>query len=212
MRPGLPFIVFLAIMVEFLASPLLAVEPTVLDFDELKADDVVGKLVGIYASNTYHKQGVVLSTALCRGQPLVGKQIIVRQTYAGFEVIGGHGQPAISPPNFVIPVGGGPQGCVLMKFSAPVVRVRVTTDRYRDETRDMVRLYALQPEQALQRFSVLAVTEGADDALTEPENQLQVQAATPFQYALFQCTTEREGFDDLEIEWAPGEPAVKTER
>jgi hypothetical protein len=192
-----------AIILVQISCSLEAAEPTVLNFDELKADDVVGNVLGIYSADTYLRKGVVLTSGLCRGQPLVGKQLAVRQTYAGFEVVGGDRQPAISSPNFVIPVGGGPEGCVLMRFSAPVVRIQLTTDRFRNENRDVVRLYALKTEPGRQLFSILAVSEGADDALTEPDNHLQVKSSAPFQFALFQCTTEREGFDDLEIEWAP---------
>ena len=134
----------------------------------------------------------------------MGKEIVLRQTYAGFEVIGGHGQPAISRPNFVFSVGGAPNGCVLMKFNAPVSRVRLKTDCYADENPDVVRLYALKEEQDRGRthYSILAMSEGSDDATAEPDNQLEVHSVTPFTFAMFQCTTEREGFDDLEIVWA----------
>src|SRR5579862_4084665 len=108
------------------ANSLAAAEPVVLNFDELKADDIIGNPLGIFPADTYRKQGVDLTTVACSGQPTVGKRIVVRQTYAGFEVIGGTGQPAISPPNFVIPCRGGPKGCVLMKFTSPVTRVRLT--------------------------------------------------------------------------------------
>lgn len=122
--------------------------------------------------------------------------------------VGGPDQPAISAPNFVIPFGGSPDGCVLMKFSAPVVRVALTTDRCLGEKRDLVRLSALKFTSARQPFTILAITEAFDNATTKPDNRLEVQSTTPFLFALFQCTTEREGFDDLEIEWAPEAAAV----
>jgi hypothetical protein len=194
--------VTMAIAVGYFANSVAAAEPVVLHFDELKVDDVVGNPLGIFPAGTYRKQGVVLTTVVCQGQPAVGKQLAVRQTYNGFEVIGGASQPAISAPNFVIPFGGGPKGCVVMKFTSPVTRARLTTDCFPDEARDVVRLYALKRESGRQ-FSIVAVAEGFDDALTGPDNRLEVQSKTPFHYALFQCTTEREGFDDLEFEPAP---------
>src|ERR1700686_2274369 len=51
----------------------------------------------------------------------------------------------------------------------------------------------------------------ADDVVGNP---LEVQSKIPFRYALFQCTTEQEGFDDLEFEPAPAPestPAAEAE-
>ena len=192
----------MAIALGCVENSLTAADPIVLHFDELKVDNIIGNRLGIFPADKYHTKGVSLTTVTCSGRAVVGNIIQVRQIYAGFEVVGGADQPAISPPNFVIPFGGGPARCVLMKFSDPVVRVRLTTDCCLNEVRDVVRLYGLKRASA-RRFSILEVSEGFDDALTEPDNRLEVRSKTPFQYALFQCTTEQEGFDDLEFEPAP---------
>jgi hypothetical protein len=173
-----------------------------IDFDEIPADDKVGNASGICPAKFYKHRGVVISTVRGRGDATAGKSMTLTNVYAGFEVIGGPSQPAISLPNFVIPIGGTKNGCLLMEFTRPVTRVSVTTDQFTPENKDRVRLIALKKSQG-NTYEVLIVDEKDDDALTAPDNLLEVQSATPFQYALFQCLTEREGIDDLSFDLVP---------
>lgn len=90
-----------------------------------------------------------------------------------------------------------------MAFSTPVTSVQLTTDDAGGEDADIVRLLALAQTGNPNEFVVLAVAQGLDDATTSPANQLGVSLATPLSFALFQVTTEAEGFDNLTFNQVP---------
>ena len=49
----------------------------------------------------------------------------------------------------------------------------------------------------------LAVTEAVDNATTSPGNFLSLAGLSPFSFAIFQTTTEQEGFDNLTFTTVP---------
>ena len=93
---------------------------------------------------------------------------------------------------------------LLMSFSTPVTSVRLTSDDAPGEVPDVIRLLALAATGTPNQFTVLASTDGLDNATTSPANQLAVtNGGLPFSFALFQTTTEQEGFDDLTFSPTP---------
>ncbi len=185
------------------------VETTTLNFDELPADNVVGNAVGRCAVDVYRKLGLLIGTCDLTGVPAVGKTIRLTNPVAGFEVMGGHDQPYLSPYNFVIAAGGGTHD-VLLTFEEPVTSVSVMSDRFR-ERGEVIRLMILEPIEVPDKaskgrpgpprhadFRVLAGVEKLDNAQVAPDNVLAVDLkGQEFQYVLFECTTEQEGFDNL---------------
>lgn len=114
------------------------------------------------------------------------------------------GGGSISNPNFAAATNGGFNE-VLFSFSTPITSLSLQTDNTPGENADVVRLLALQligPNL----FQVIAVASGSDDATTFPANFLQV-TGSGFSYAIFQTTTEQEGFDNVVFTPIP-EPAT----
>jgi PEP-CTERM motif len=52
-------------------------------------------------------------------------------------------------------------------------------------------------------FQVIAVVEASDNATTSPGNLLSLAGLPPFSFAIFQTTTEQEGFDNLNFTSVP---------
>jgi PEP-CTERM motif len=105
---------------------------------------------------------------------------------------------SISPPNFAAATNGGPNE-VLIFFATPVTSVDLQTDDAPGENPDVVRLLAVERLAGF-NFQVLAADSGLDNAVMAPDNSLHVDlGGTPFSYALFQTTTEQEGFDNLQF-------------
>ena len=114
------------------------------------------------------------------------------------------GAGSISNPNFAAATNGALNE-VLFRFSSPITSLSLQTDNTPGEPADVVRLLALQligPNL----FQVIAVASGSDDATGFPANFLQV-TGTGFSYAIFQTTTEQEGFDNIVFAAVP-EPAT----
>jgi hypothetical protein len=178
------------------SSPAVA-SPVIINFDDLAADDVIGNEVGLYPGSQYVTAGVSLRTGRLLGTVEVGGIVTLDDPVDSFEILGGPGEPAISPPNFAIPLNGSIND-LLMMFPSPITSVSVTSDNYPGEWPDVIRLLALRPTGVPNQFQVLAVDEKLDDAIASPENLLTVdRGGLPFSYALFETTTEQEGFDDL---------------
>jgi hypothetical protein len=98
--------------------------------------------------------------------------------------------------------GGGND--LLIRFTAPVTSVMVTTDDFGGEDPDIVRLLALSETGNPFEYMILDIGEGLDDAITSRANLLSVDnGGAGFSFALFQTTTEQEGFDDLTFSFAP---------
>jgi hypothetical protein len=105
---------------------------------------------------------------------------------------------SISPPNFAAATNGGFNE-VLIFFATPVTSVDLQTDDALGENPDVVRLLAAERLAGF-NFQVLAADSGLDNAVMAPDNTLHVDlGGTPFSYALFQTTTEQEGFDNLQF-------------
>jgi len=114
------------------------------------------------------------------------------------------GAGSISNPNFAAATNGGLNE-VLFRFSTPINSLSLQTDNTPGEAADVVRLLALQ-QIGPTMFQVVAVASGSDDATTFPANFLQV-TGSGFSFAIFQTTTEQEGFDNVEFAAVP-EPAT----
>jgi hypothetical protein len=192
--------------VPIVASGSASPASVVIDFDDLEADGFIGNDPGIYPANQYVGSGVTFRTGTIDGAVAVGNVITLNDLVDEFELLGGPGQPAISKPNIVIPRGGGPASDLLMVFTAPVTSVSVTSDNYVldpgpppfPESAEVIRLLALGATADPNQFTVLAVDEKLDDAVSPPDNLLSVNLGdTPFPFALLEITTEQEGFDDL---------------
>jgi len=94
-----------------------------------------------------------------------------------------------------------------MSFAAPIFSIQITTDDA-SETGELIRLLALEPTENPWEFTVIGISEGMDSATSNPANQLSIDLGTKsFSYALFQVTTESEGFDNLTFVPAP-EPSA----
>lgn len=171
-----------------------------INFDELQADGIIGNSIGIYPGNHYASSGVLFRTGELVSGP--NGTYILTNPVDSFEVLGGPGQPAVSAPNFAIPRGAGTRD-LLMIFTLAVTSVTVTSDRA-IEGPDIIRLGALQATSVPNQFTVLGYAETFDNATTFPANQLTINLNGPsFSYALFQITTEQEGFDNLSFTQVP---------
>jgi hypothetical protein len=121
---------------------------------------------------------------------------------------------SISPPNFAAAsmVFGGAANDLLIAFATPVTSIQLTTDDASPDGggADIVRLLALVSTGNPNEYQVLALAQGLDNATTSPANLLSVDlGGTPFSYAIFQATSEAEGFDDLTFNTVP-EPFALT--
>lgn len=158
------------------------------NFDSLAA--------GVQPGNVLASSGVTFTTGNIPDAVAVGNIITLAGPIAQFEVFA---QPtnAVSPPNFATALGVGLND-LLMSFTTPVTSVSVRTDHFSPETPEIVRLLALAPTGNPNEYTILAIAQGQDDAVSAPADTLSVSlGGTPFSFALFQTTTEAEGFDDL---------------
>ena len=103
---------------------------------------------------------------------------------------------AVSQPNIAVALGGGLND-VLMSFSSPITSISVNSDLAPAEIADVIRLIAVAPTGNPNEFQVIAVVEAFDNATTSPGNLLSLTGLPPFSFAIFQTTTEQEGFDNL---------------
>jgi hypothetical protein len=110
---------------------------------------------------------------------------------------------SVSSPNFAAATGGNGFE-VLFFFSTPIKSLSLQTDDT-IEAPNTVRLFALE-STGPGSFEVLDVASGNDDATTFPANFLEV-THPGFSYAMFQTTTEQEGFDNVMFTPVP-EPAT----
>jgi len=170
-------------------------------------DDLPPVANNTQAGNTYDAVGIHISTLLSIPDTVdtVGETFTATpfsDTFWLISNLGGGG--SISAPNFAAATNGGFNE-VLFSFSSPVTSLSLQTDNTPGEAADVVRLLALQligPNQ----YQVVAVASGLDNATGFPANFLQV-AGTAFSFAIFQTTTEQEGFDNVVFTPVP-EPAT----
>ncbi len=178
--------------------------PVVINFDALSATST-GTL---FPSTAFVANGVTFTSGSIPNSVVVGTVFTHSNIDEQFLVIGNN--DSISPPNFAAAslVFSGAANDLLMSFATPITSLQLTTDDNPSEAPDFVRLLALEATGNLWEFRVLALAEGTDNATTPPGNLLSVDLqGTPFSFALFQTTTEPEGFDDLVFNTVP-EPSA----
>jgi hypothetical protein len=169
-------------------------------------DNVVASPSGtLFPGNTFAASGVTLTSGSIPDGVAVGDIITLSGPLDQIIIVGD--APSISPPNFAIGAQVlGPANDVLLSFSTPVTSVQLTTDDAFPEIHggNLVRLLALASTSAPFQYQVLALAEALDNATCAPGNLLSVSlGGEPFSFALFQVTTEAEGFDDLAFVTAP---------
>ena len=157
--------------------------------------------------STYDAQGIHISTLASIPSTVdsVGETFTATPLADTFWLIsnpGGAG--SVSSPNFAAATGGGFNE-VLFSFSTPITSLSLQTDNTPFEGSDIVRLLALRLI-GLNQYEVIAVASGSDDATASPANFLQV-SGSGFSFAIFQTTTEQEGFDNVVFTPVP-EPAT----
>ncbi len=167
-------------------------ETTTINFDNLTP--------GITPGNILENKGVTFSTVTIPDTIIVGDNITIQPLSSDFQVF--HYIGSSSLPNILVATGSNTRDS-LISFSKPVSSVSLTSDNT-VEGRDIIRLIALSPTEKPNEFKVLAFDEAFDDATSAPDNLLSVDlGTTSFSYAVFQVTTELEGFDDLIFKTAP---------
>jgi hypothetical protein len=180
------------IVAHFLFLIALAFTPftanaVVVNFDSVAAGS---NLVG----NLLIGSGVSFTTGTIPNAVAVGDTIALSSPDPHFDIFGNAN--AISLPNFAVARGGGFND-LLISFTLPVTLVSVTSDDAVGEAADIIRLLALE-QTGPNQFMVLALDSKSDNAVSAPANLLSVTLGGPsFSFALFQTTTEQEGFDDL---------------
>ena len=191
------------IVAHFLFLIALAFTPftanaVVVNFDNVAAGS---NLVG----NLLTGSGVSFTTGTIPNAVAVGDTITLSSPDPHFDIFGN--ADAISPPNFAVAHSGGFND-LLISFTTPVTFASVTSDDSPQEAADVIRLLALAPTGSPNQFMVLALDSKSDNAVSAPANLLSVTLGGPsFSFALFQTTTEQEGFDDLTFVPVP-EPAT----
>jgi hypothetical protein len=170
--------------------------PVTLDFETPESAATVETKPG----NLYAGLGVSFETVLLSGSVVVGGSVSLASVSTSFQMI--ENANAISGDQLIRADFGGPANDLLMAFAAPVSSVSLITDDFA-ETPDTVRLIALS-DLGGGTFEVLAFDATLDDAVSGPANVLSVSLPGGFSYALFEVTTEGEGFDDLTFVPEPG--------
>jgi len=166
--------------------------------ESVNFDNVVASPSGTqFAGNTWAGKGVLFSSVNSTNAVSVGQTITISSAAPRVMVLANN--DSVSAPNFAAASGvfntTGPND-VLMRFASPVDSIRLVTDQSVGETPDLVRLIALAPAGP-NTFVVTAINTGLDNAMTSPANVLAVAPPNPVSFALFQVTTEAEGFDNL---------------
>jgi hypothetical protein len=176
-----------------------AASATVINFDDLPPIEN-----NLQAGSTYDPIGVHISTmqSIPNTIDAVGETFTATLASDTFWLI--PNTNAISDPNFAAATNGGAFD-VLFSFAAPIVSLSLQTDDAGLENPDVVRLLALRSLGGNQ-YEVIAVDDGLDDATNAPGNFLIV-AEQGFSFAMFQTTTEQEGFDNITFQAVP-EPAT----
>jgi hypothetical protein len=166
-------------------------EAVLLDFE---APEVAGAPVSL-PGGTYAGDGVSFETGAISGPVVVGGTIAFAFESATFRMY--EGSNAISGDQFIgADLGGGARD-LLMLFSTPVTSVSLVSDATA-ESAHTIRLIALEALGG-GNYEVLGFFEAQDNATTSPGNVLSISLPTAFSIALFEVTTEQEGFDDLEF-------------
>jgi len=168
------------------AQPASAV---LVDFDNLARGDQTG--------NVLAASGVTFATGS------IPNAIAAPFTFSNFDPrFSIFASSAVSQPNIAVALGGGLND-VLMSFSTPITDISVNSDSAPAEIADVIRLIAVAPTGNPNEFQVIAVAEALDNETTSPGNLLSLTGLPPFSFAIFQTTTEQEGFDNLNFTTVP---------
>ena len=155
----------------------------------------------LYPGTTFSNQGV--SFASCISPSTLPSSSNLTLSGARDEIKVNGNANCISSLNFITATTTVGTNDILMSFAVPIFSIQVTTDDP-VESGDLVRLLALEPTENPWEFTVIGIAEGFDDATTSPANLLAIDLGNKsFSFALFQVTTESEGFDDLIFETVP---------
>jgi len=179
-----------ALVSAMLANSAIGAE-ILIDFE---TPEVSGAPVEISGA-TYSSLGVTFSTVMRSGTgtPVVGSTISLTPVNSNMRIY--EGSNAFSGDQFAGPALGGGANDLLMQFAAPTTFASVVSDQTA-ESSQTIRLIALK-DLGGGTFEVIDFDEGSDAVLGLPDSLLQVGAASIFTFALFEVTTEQEGFDDL---------------
>lgn len=143
--------------------------------------------------NTFAGSGVAFSTLNTIPDTVAVGDIITTSTFSNtFWLISNSN--SVSDPNFAAATNGGFFD-VLMSFSATVTSISLQTDDALEGAVDVVRLLGLT-QIGINQFQVTAIAEGLDNATSAPGNLLSLPSVS-ITHAIFQATTEQEGFDNL---------------
>ena len=170
---------------------------TTIDFD----DQVFGSVLNTQPGNRYAASGITFTSADVpagfNAAISVGDTFVLTGLNNQFVII--NNVNSVSPPNFA---GADTlvQRDTLMSFSGPITTLSLHSDDTPGEVPDVIRLLALRATGNANEYEVLAIDEKLDNAVSEPGNLLSVSLAAGFSFALFQVTTEQEGFDDVKFD------------
>jgi hypothetical protein len=185
-------VLFAGLVILTAARPAGAL-PVTINFDDLPAASD-----NLQSGSTYSSLGVFMSTlnSIPDTVDSAGDAFVASCLSDTFWLISNAN--SVSPPNFAAATNGGFNE-VLIFFATPVTSVDLQTDDTPGENPDVVRLLAVERLAGF-NFEVLAADSGLDHAVTAPDNTLHIDlGGTPFSYAVFQTTTEQEGFDNLQF-------------
>ena len=160
-----------------------------------------------FPGTTYSAQGVTFSTVLrsVNTTPVVGASTSLSAVSSSMFIY--EGSNAFSGDQFAGPSPGGGTNDLLMQFSTPISKISVVSDQT-PEGAQTIRLIALA-DLGGGNFEILGFAEGLDNTIGLPASLLEVDlGATSFSFALFEITTEQEGFDDLRFTTQVPEPST----
>jgi hypothetical protein len=187
-----------------LALATAGASATTINFD----DQVIGGVIQAEPGNLYAASGITFSSG--NMSPDLNAAIAVGSVFTltgiqnEFVII--NNANAVSGPNFAGARSLGLQD-TLMALSGPITSLSLHSDDTA-ESGQIIRLLALRATGNADEYEVLAFDEKVDSAVAEPGNLLSVSLAAGFSFALFQVTTEQEGFDDVTFQLrAAPEPA-----
>lgn len=171
-------------------------------------DDVLAAPGGtLFPGNQYAAFGVTFTSGAIPTGLSVGDVVTLSDPTDSFLILGNDN--AISPPNFAAAEDVfGANDDLLMSFTAPITSLSLQTDDTLGEVADVVRLLALSATGNANEFVILAIVSGLDDAISAPDNVLSIGIPGGFSHAIFEVTTEAEGFDNLTFQARVPEPAT----
>ncbi|MFO0963917.1 MAG: hypothetical protein U0625_13575 [Phycisphaerales bacterium] len=185
-----------------LAAVLAALAPAaiagaeLIDFEDLPHTG--GAIVPV-AGDHYAAQGLHISSCTVPGTPMLDDVFTITDILNEFAYVSNNN--SVSGSNFAGARDLGLQD-TLFSFSSPITSLSMISDSAPDGP--TFRLLALQATGDPNTFRVVAI----DEAVTGYQDHLDVSFAGGFSFAIFQVTTEQEGFDDISYTFVPGPGAL----